>query len=163
MVAGRPKVIDVFVCDAIDFAKARDIHYHRPPEYIVMEPEDTSLRTRNLQQKNCNGFGFQGSAEQLREARAIVANWGKAGMIYQTDTNYQSCLRELAGRFSYRLDTNFAKIDRIELPSLEQFKHRILGTLYIDRTIQQWANIIRVSDAEGLKQLVDPTSPPPVQ
>ncbi len=162
VIAGQPKIIDVFVCDAIDFAKARDTHYHHPPEYIVMEPEDTSLRTRNLQQKNCNGFGFQGSTEQLREAKAHVDSWGSEGRVYQTDPSYQNLLRELAGRFSYRLDTNFAKIDRIELPSLEEFKQRALNTIYIDRKIQNWINVIRISDTSGLMKLVDPTSPPPI-
>jgi len=163
VIAGQPKIIDVFVCDAIDFAKARDTHYHRPPEYIVMEPENTSLRTRNLQQKNCNGFGFQGSTEQLREAKVLVDSWGSDGRVYKTDLNYQNLLRELAGRFSYRLDTNFAKIDRIELPSLEEFKQRALNTLYFDRKIQNWINVIRISDTSGLMKLVDPTSPPPIQ
>lgn len=48
VIAGRPKIVDVFVYDAIDFAKARDVHYHNPPNYVVTEPEDTRLRTRNL-------------------------------------------------------------------------------------------------------------------
>jgi len=162
IIAGQPKIIDIFVCDALDFAKARDIHYHHPPEYVVMEPEDTSLRTRNLQQKNCNGLGFQGSSEQLREAKALVASWGKEGLAYQTSVEYQNRLRELVGRFPYRLDTNFAKIDRIELPGLEAFKRRILDTVYLDRTVQQWIQIIRASDPAGLKDVIDPTSPPPV-
>ena len=51
VIAGQPKIIDVFTCDAIDFAKARDTHYHNPPNYIVIEPENTSARTRNLRQK----------------------------------------------------------------------------------------------------------------
>ncbi len=126
VIAGQPKVVDVFVCNAIDFAKARDVHYHNPPDYIVMEPEDTSLRTRNLQQKNCNGLRFQEGGLKLLEARAIVNSWGPYGKIYRTDPEYQALLRELTARFSYRLDTNFAKIDRIVLPSLEAFKRNVL-------------------------------------
>lgn len=163
VIAGQPKIIDVFVCDAIDFAKARDAHYHNPPRYLVMEPEDTSLRTSNLKQKNCNGFGFQGSPEKFREAQALVDSWGDDSKTYRTDATYQSLLRDLTGRFSYRLDTNFAKIDRIDLPNLENFKQHILNTIYFNKTIQDWIYTIRNVDADGLKQLVDPTSPPPVK
>jgi hypothetical protein len=162
VIAGQPKILDVFVCDAIDYAVARDTHYHSPPEYVVMEPEDTSERTRNLQQKNCNGLLFQGSAKQLQEAKAIVASWGEEGRQYKTGRDYQARLRDLVGRYPYRLDTNFAKIDRITLASLEAFKRRILRTIILDRTVQNWMNTIRISDPVALTTLVDPDAPLPV-
>ncbi len=37
-------------------AEARDQHYHKPPDYLVVEPEDTSRRTKNLRQTNTNGY-----------------------------------------------------------------------------------------------------------
>ena len=71
-------------------------------------------------------------------------------------------MRELMGLFPYRLDTNFAKIDRIGLESLEDFKRHILTTMYIDRTIQDWINAIRRSYPEAFTNLIDPTSPIPI-
>ncbi|MFA4845491.1 MAG: hypothetical protein WC654_02950, partial [Patescibacteria group bacterium] len=62
LIYGKPKIIDVWVGSAKSLALARDKHYHNPPDYLVFEPEDTSLRTANLQQTNTNGYKFQGSA-----------------------------------------------------------------------------------------------------
>ena len=53
---GKPKIIDVLVVSGKSVAEARDAHYHRPPDYLVFEPEDTSNRTSNLQQTNTNGY-----------------------------------------------------------------------------------------------------------
>jgi hypothetical protein len=153
--AGQPKIIDVWIGDAMEIAKARDNHYHNPPDYIVLEPEDTSQRTRNLQQTNCNGLKFQGTNFQRKRARALVESWGKTGRVYRTDRKYQARLRDLTGRFPYRLDTNFAKMDRIVLPSLEDFKSRVLEMTYIDRPVSQWLRAIETADPEALKTLVD--------
>lgn len=53
---GKPQIIDVLVVSGKSVAEARDLHYHRPPDYLVFEPEDTSERTVNLQQTNTNGY-----------------------------------------------------------------------------------------------------------
>ena len=163
VIAGRPKIVDVFVCDAIDFAEARDLHYHNPPDYIVIEPEDTSLRTRNLQQKNCNGLRFQGTVTQHQDAQAIVNSWGTEGKRYKTEPNYQNLLRELTTRFPYRLDTNFAKIDRIALRSLEAFKQSVMQTTFVDRSVQMWVNAINNSDTSALITLIEPDAPSAIQ
>src|SRR5437868_3241736 len=34
---GKPKIIDIFVDSAQSVAQARDIHYHKPPGYLVIE------------------------------------------------------------------------------------------------------------------------------
>lgn len=136
VLAGQPKIIDIWIGDALDVAKARDTHYHNPPHYIVMEPEDTTSRTRNLQQTNCNGYVFQGTKEQLASAIELVNSWGSNGKEYRPDRDYQIKLRQLLGKFPYRLDTNFAKMDRIGLSSLETFKRNVLSSIYLERTIQ---------------------------
>lgn len=56
---GKPQIIDVLVVSGKSVAEARDFHYHRPPDYLVFEPEDTSERTANLQQTNTNGYKLQ--------------------------------------------------------------------------------------------------------
>ncbi|MBI5650617.1 MAG: hypothetical protein HZC40_09265 [Chloroflexi bacterium] len=155
VIAGQPKLIDIWIGDALEIAQTRDEHYHNPPHYVVLEPEDTRRRTKNLQQTNCNGLKFQGTPAQLVRAERFVATWGKAGKAYRTDRAYQSRLRELTGKFPYRLDTNFAKLDRIVLPSLESFKSRILATMYAGRAISQWIRDIESVDRQVLQTLVD--------
>ncbi|GAB4287623.1 MAG: hypothetical protein Fur0025_21210 [Oscillatoriaceae cyanobacterium] len=159
VIAGQPKIVDIWIGDAIDVAKARDSHYHNPPYYIVMEPEDTSKRTRNLQQTNCHGHIFQGTAKQLEAAIALVDSWGEGAKEYRPDRDYQIRLRQLTSNFPYRLDTNFAKMDRIVLPSLETFKTNVLGTLYANRTIQLWVRAINSGNPTVLQSLIDPSAP----
>ena len=55
LIYGKPQIIDVCIISGKSIALARDNHYHNPPDYIVLEPEDTSRRTKNLQQTNTNG------------------------------------------------------------------------------------------------------------
>ena len=65
-------------------------------------------------------------------------------------------------RYPYRLDTNFAKIDRIALLSLEAFKQNVLKSVYLDLTVQQWIRAINKAEPAVLKKLIDPHLPPPV-
>lgn len=143
---GKPVIVDTWVGSASSVASARDIHYHRPPDYLVFEPEDTSSRTINLQQTNTNGYKFQGSATDFERAKQIVDSWGSEGRIYSTSHEYQAKLQGLLGNFTYRLDTNFAKMDRIEHASLEEFKVRVLETTYKGHKIRQWSRILSRQD-----------------
>jgi hypothetical protein len=138
IIYGKPKIIDVWVGSARSLAMARDLHYHNPPDYLVFEPEDTSTRTGNLQQTNTNGYKFQGNPEQLKKAEAVVASWGENGKEYSESGEYQTKLKGLLGRYPYRLDTNFAKIDRIEHAGLEKFKENVLNTKAESYTIKEW-------------------------
>ncbi len=73
---GRPQIIGVLSVDAESVARRRDAHYSKPPRYLVIEPEDTSDRTANLQQSNVNGFRLQGQsstqAKQLLAGSALA-------------------------------------------------------------------------------------------
>jgi hypothetical protein len=150
---GKPKIIDVWISTARSLAIARDIHYHNPPDYLVVEPEDTSTRTINLQQTNTNGYKFQGTSEELAEAEREVEKWGKAGRIYSPEPEYQKRIKELMGRYSYRLDTNFAKIDRIQHTGLEEFKRQVLTQEIYGYTILEWGRTMLKTDA-GLEDLL---------
>jgi hypothetical protein len=145
---GKPQILDVCIDSAKSFADARDKHYHRPPWYLVIEPEDTRSRTVNLQQTNTNGYVFQGTSEELQQAQLDIASWGTEGVVYSPSLEYQRKLRYLLGRYAYRLDTNFGKIDRIQHVGLEEFKTRMLRTEILGRTIQTWAsrNLLRRED-----------------
>lgn len=154
LIFGKPKIVDIVVVSAASVAAARDLHYHNPPDYLVLEPEDTSARTRNLRQTNTNGYKFQGTPQQLIEAGTVVEAWGPNGHLYQPSPEYQSQLRELLGMFTYRLDTNFAKMDRIDHTELEAFKTRVHQTAVFGRTLRQWTRLLTSGDEESVGKVV---------
>jgi len=151
VIYGKPKILDVCVVSGFSVAKARDDHYHNPPDYLVLEPEDTTQRTANLQQTNTNGYKFQGTDEELFQAQEIVNSWGNDGRIYQPTQEYQMLLRELITRFKYRLDTNFAKMDRIVHPGIEDFKKRVYGTQFSGMEVGQWNRLLASRREELIK------------
>lgn len=157
LIFGKPKIVGVCVVSGQSVAAARDTHYHNPPDYLVLEPEDTTARTRNLQQTNTNGYKWQGtSAVQLEQAKAIVDSWGDNGRIYRPTLEYQALLRQLINRFPYRLDTNYAKMDRIAHAGIEEFKRLVLGKTVHGLTIGEWGRLLSVgSDAVIGRTLAD--------
>lgn len=152
LIFGKPKIIDVCVITGRSVAEARDNHYHNPPDYLVLEPEDTTTRTRNLQQTNTNGYKWQGTAEQFAAAQKLVKGWGQDKKRYQPTKEYQILLRELMNRFPYRLDTNYAKMDRIKHEGIEQFKKRVLETSLHGQTIGNWARLLSTGNDEAISQ-----------
>ena len=66
------------------------------------------------------------------------------------------------GQFKYRLDTNFAKMDRIEHRGLEDFKARVLNTRVHNRTISEWAQLASKynRDSEIVEKLTDAPGTP---
>lgn len=155
LIFGKPKVIDIAVVSAASIAKSRDDHYHNPPDYLVVEPGDTSARTANLQQTNTNGFKFQGTASEFKRAHRIVADWGKTGRTYSTARSRQAQIRALLGQFTYRLDTNFAKMDRIVHPEIEDFKTRVSSTHAHGRSVAEWRVLLNRGDE---REIIDSLS-----
>jgi hypothetical protein len=151
LIYGKPKIIDIVVVSGASVAKARDSHYHNVPDYIVLEPGDTTARTSNLQQTNTNGYKFQGTPEQFREALTLVKNWGADGRTYLPTVAYQQLLRELIARFPYRLDTNFAKMDRIVHAEIEAFKDRVHRTRFHGHTIGEWNRLLSKGDDKTIR------------
>jgi hypothetical protein len=154
IIFGKPRILDVWIDTARSVAEARDKHYHNPPDYLVFEQEDTSARTSNLQQTNTNGYKFQGTPAQFKEAQAFVATWGPTGKTFSHAPAYQAKLAALLGKFKYRLDTNFAKMDRIEHTALEEFKGRVLGSTFYGRTMVEWAKILDGVESPKNKALI---------
>lgn len=156
---GKPKIIKVLVVTGESVAKSRDTHYHKPPSYIVLEPEDTSERTGNLQQTNTNGYKFQEDKSDIQAAMRIVRAWGKEKLFYNPEEAYQTLIKTLQSQFIYRLDTNYAKIDRIEHPGIEKFKEEVLNSSYHGKTVREWSRLLsgKVDDnllREELKVLI---------
>lgn len=152
---GKPQIIDVLVVGGKGVAEARDRHYHRPPDYLVFEPEDTTQRTANLQQTNTNGYKLQSDKCSLEDAQRVVETWGEDGKTYSPLPEYQQLLRTLYGQFVYRLDTNYAKIDRIEHEEIETFKTRVLNTVFNGKTIRQWSTILASNNMEVLEAALE--------
>lgn len=155
LIFGKPRIIDVCIVSGLSVAKARDSHYHNPPDYLVLEPEDTKARARNLQQTNTNGYKFQGTRAQFAEAEKIVATWGPRGRSYKPKAQYQALLRELLSRFKYRLDTNFAKMDRVVHQGIEDFKARVLGRKIHSLSISEWSTLLYNGDEKALRQILE--------
>lgn len=154
LIFGKPYIMDVCVVSGASVAKARDDHYHNPPDYLVLEPGDTTARTRNLQQTNTNGYKFQGTGAQFQQARKVVEAWGRDGALYKPTADYQQLLRQLIASFPYRLDTNFAKMDRIVHPGIEAFKKRVLGTKVHGLSIGAWAALLYRGSDEEIRQVL---------
>lgn len=152
IIYGKPQLIGVWAGSGHEIAQARDTHYHNPPHYVVIEPEDTAARTTNLQQTNVNGYRIQEDVGGIQRAAADVAAWGIGG--YHTDPDYQSLVRSLLGRYRYRLDTNFGKLDRIQHAGLEAFKAQILNTEFGSQRMMQWATTDLLAREEYLKELL---------
>jgi hypothetical protein len=149
---GRPKIIDICSISGKSIAKARDTHYHNPPDYLVLEPEDTSDRTVNLQQTNTNGYKFQGDKTSWDEAEVFFNSRDEFLSVYEPTPEYQTKVRSLFEKYKYRLDTNYAKIDRIVHPEIEAFKTKILNTNIHGLTIGNWAKILSSFDDTILKK-----------
>lgn len=142
IIYGKPRILDVCVVSGLSVALARDTHYHNPPDYLVLEPEDTTRRTSNLKQTNTSGYKFQGSTSELLDAQRIVETWGSEAKIYKPTREYQQLLRELLIRYKYRPDTNFAKMDRIVHPGIEEFKRRVYNIEVSGMTVGRWNRLL---------------------
>lgn len=158
VIFGKPKIVGVVVASGASVAKARDSHYHNPPSYLVIEPEDTSKRTRNLQQTNTNGYKWQHAenaaveAKRLKQAIELIKSWGKNGNRYSPTPNYQRKLRILMGKFgNYRLDTNFAKMDRIGHQGIDKFAQRIYDSEYHGMKIGEWKTLLSKGSDKMMK------------
>lgn len=152
VIFGKPKIIDVLIVSGKSVAEARDKHYHKPPKYIVVEPEDTTNRTGNLQQTNTNGYKFQEERGDLMEAQRIVDSWGEGLLTYSPKKEYQDLIKSLQAQFTYRLDTNYAKIDRIEHADIERFKQSVEQSVFQKKTIKEWRQLLATTDMDLLRQ-----------
>jgi len=149
---GKPKILKVAIVEGKAIAEARDKHYHNPPDYLVIEPRDTSQRTRNLQQRNTNGYKWQSGNRE--EAESLVASWGNNGKIYSIAPEYQHKISDLQSRYTYRLDTNYAKIDRVIEGGVENFKTEVLQTSVEGLTISEWTRVFRSNSHDDIASVL---------
>jgi len=152
---GKPRIIDVCIVSGRSVAEARDIHYHNPPDYLVLEPNDTTDRTANLQQTNTSGYKWQGTDEQFAVAEQVVESWGPNGKSYQPTLEYQEKVLGLYQQFPYRLDTNYAKMDRIVHAGIETFKASVLEREVHGMSIKQWARLLYRGSEETRRRALE--------
>lgn len=133
---GKPKILKLGIIPAKEIAASRDLHYYNPPDYIIMEPNNTSDRKKNLQQRNTAGYKWQGG--DMEAAKKMMEAWGNDFQIYKPSEEHQNKIKELKSAFSYRVDTNFGKIDRINNDRIEKFKAEVLDTEFEGKTLREW-------------------------
>jgi hypothetical protein len=75
-------------------------------------------------------------------------------MDYRPTPEYQSQLRVLTSRFPYRLDTNYAKIDRIEHAGIEAFKREMGQKQFFGAPVNEWARVLTSSDDSAIRKAV---------
>lgn len=141
---GRPKIIDIWVGNARSVAIARDTHYFNPPHYLVIEPQDTTDRTANLQQQNVEGYVFQPSPEfSTEELSNYFNNLELDSLAYPPSLQLQDAIEDLRNNFRYRLDTNFAKLDRLQHAEINEFKRQVLDSelFQTGHNIKFWSKI----------------------
>ncbi|MBF0804571.1 hypothetical protein IR141_09540 [Neisseria sp. 19428wB4_WF04] len=152
LIYGKPKVIDVFVTSAQSIAQARDKHYFNPPDYLITEPLDTSMRTRNLQQSNTSGYKWQSTDSRVKnEAESLVQNFGDFNSSIQ---DRQRLVNILMQSYQYRLDTNYAKLDRINHFQINKFINDVYNINIYGRKIREWYRLFQADEQailEGLK------------
>lgn len=138
---GSPEILDILFEPAMNIAKSRDNHYFKPPQYILNEPIDTSNRTINLQQQNVEGYIFQGDDTQMDEAKKIISRLELDEIVYPPTDNLLMTLESLRKKYNYRLDTNFAKVDRINNEKIKKFKQEVLKLEKFNKPLSYWKNI----------------------
>ncbi len=149
IVYGQPRILGVLTVDGSSVAESRDSHYHKPPGYLIVEPGDTTSRTRNLQQTNVNGYKWQSANANELEAATKLVNKHPGKHAPPHSTEAQALCQELMAQYPYRLDTNFAKIDRIDNDEIEAFKSKVLSMKLRSRTMKQWAALLKKLNGEG--------------
>lgn len=148
---GRPLTLRIWVDEAINVARVRDSKYHRPPQYIVIEPESASQRENTHHQSHAAGYFFRGSQAELADAKAEIESWGSS--LDFSSAAYQANLWELTRKHPYVLDTNFAKFDRIEHKPLQDFKAEVLAMPLHGRTIGEWRDGIWAEAEDVLEEI----------
>jgi hypothetical protein len=156
VIYGEPTVIDVFVDDALKVAQSRDDKYHEPPDYLVIEPEDTSNRTRNLQQSNVRGHKIQeNDPEVIQEAEQMVADLSLDANSYDPSFDYHRRLKRLYSAFSYRQESNFAKLSRLGYGPLDRFEKNTMDMIYKGRSVKDWRSKTKDGDRDAVQELLN--------
>jgi len=84
----------------------------------------------------------------------MVDSWGSEAKTYKPTREYQHLLRNLLIQYKYRLDTNFAKMDRIVHPEIEEFKKRVYNIEVAGMRVGEWNRVLSSRREESIKKLL---------
>jgi len=155
IIFGSPTIVDIFIDNSYNIAKSRDENYHNPPYNILLEPIDTSNRTRNLQQRVVTANRLQSEhlpegVDPLKEVKSLAEKYGIENPYqYSIDSAYQEFIRRLASRLPYRSETNFGKLDRIPYGPLSSFIESTASATIRGMTISEWKLALRELTRKG--------------
>ena len=155
LIYGKPYILDVIVVSGASVAKSRDDHYHNPPDYLVLEPGDTTARTRNLQQTNTNGYKFQGTKEQFKQAEKVVAGWGAGRRELQSHLKLSSHVAPTRRSIPLSSRHQLCENGPDRSSELEAFKTRVQGTKVNGMTVRQWYNVLASENDELIKKALE--------
>jgi len=156
VIYGEPQIVDIFVDDASGVAHSRDTKYHDPPQYLVLEPQDTSDRTRNLQQSNVRGHRLQDDDdERVREAEQLTEDLELDTGGYDSSFEYHRKLGRLYSEFEYRQESNFAKLARLKHTPLDNFDDNVMNSLFAGRSIEEWRSAVGREDEDAIRELLE--------
>jgi hypothetical protein len=140
---GVPTILDVLSVDAYSVARLRDLQYHQPPEYLVVEGEDPLPEPGKLYRSQLNGYRImERDPKILEKATTVVASHPNRQSPLETE-GAQSLNKNLLEGFEYRLDSKFGKIDLAKHAEIEAFKENVLRMEPYGHPIKEWPNIMR--------------------
>lgn len=150
VIYGQPHILGTLVVSGEEVAESRDRHYHKPPAYLIEEPQNTTARTANLQQSNVNGYKVQ-----LEDSDPL--EWDKAQKTTYTtvdphSSQSQAEVKALKNKLVYRLDTNFAKLSRIENADIKKFMRLVMGSTHLGKNFAQWRLIMKDLESSNRKK-----------
>ena len=89
----------------------------------------------------------------MERAQKLIAKWGGKNDRYRLTPEYQNLLRDLQSKFKYRLDTNYAKMDRVFHEGIEAFKSKVMNTTVEGRMIGEWSRLFRAGKSALASEL----------
>ncbi len=69
LIYGKPYILELCIVSARSVGETPDSHYHNSPDYLVLKPEDTQKRRRNLKQTHTKGYKWQDDNSQFQAAQ----------------------------------------------------------------------------------------------
>lgn len=146
VIHGQPLILDVQFIDAMSLATTRDAHYNHPPDYLVSPPDDNEGRISSMLLRNVEGHVLQPSTTPESRARVRVIQDALLQQAVLGEPHHEvtaELTRHLRANLTYRLDTNFAKLDRIQHPDVEVAKTRNLARVHMGRTFAAWRTVLK--------------------
>lgn len=165
IIHGQPLILDIEFVDALDVARYRDEHYNNPPQYLVSPPDDNEGRIASMLLRNVEGYVLQPSNTESDLAKVKLIQDALLAQADVTKPHHEhtaELTRHLRANLNYRLDTNFAKIDRIDHPQIEDFKKRNLDREYLGHSFREWRKVlkdIKSADAKKRARALDAVEP----